>query len=104
MTMSENIHVKLTQGLSPRHLEVVNESHNHNVPPGSESHFKVTAVSESFEGKSLLQRHRLIYGLLSAELSEKRIHALALHTFSPQEWEKAAASGNSPPCLNGSKK
>ena len=104
MKMSETIQTKLTEGLFPRHLEVVNESHKHNVPPDSESHFKVTLVSASFEGENLLERHRQIYALLNFEMSQKLIHALALHTFTPAEWEKKATLRDSPPCLGGSKK
>jgi len=103
MTMRENIEKKLTAGLTPTHLEVIDESHQHNVPKGAESHFKVIAVSPQFEGKSLLPRHRAIYGLLSEEMSQKRIHALALHTFSPDEWAKETGPLKSPPCLGGSK-
>jgi len=42
------------------HLEVINESHKHNVPEGAESHFNVVIVSSAFEGKKLLTRHRLL--------------------------------------------
>ncbi|MGI9323235.1 MAG: BolA family protein [Pseudomonadales bacterium] len=38
----------------------MNESGNHNVPPGSESHFKLVLVSSEFDGKPLVQRHRLV--------------------------------------------
>ncbi|GAK85288.1 cell division protein BolA [Vibrio ponticus] len=48
--IEETIQTKLHQQLSPTHLEVINESYMHNVPPGSESHFKVIVVSEQFEG------------------------------------------------------
>jgi len=103
MRMQQNIHAKLTQGLMPSHLEVINESHQHSVPPGSESHFKVILVSGQFEGKGLLQRHRAVYALLNEEMAQKQIHALALHTFTPAEWEKETAARKSPPCLGGSK-
>ena len=55
--LSEVIEDKLSRGLSIEHLEIVNESANHNVPPDSESHFKVVVVSNAFEGKSLIARH-----------------------------------------------
>ena len=104
MTMRENITLKLMTGLSPIHLEVIDESHQHNVPKGAESHFKVIAVSAQFEGKAQLPRHRAIYGLLNEEMSQKRIHALALHTFSPDEWAKETGPLKSPPCLGGSER
>ena len=62
------IHEKLTGALSPSFLEVRNESFMHNVPEGSETHFKVTVVSGAFEGMKLLQRHRKVNELLSEEL------------------------------------
>ncbi|NKB62436.1 MAG: BolA/IbaG family iron-sulfur metabolism protein [Gammaproteobacteria bacterium] len=91
------------QALRPDHLEVVNESSMHNVPPGSESHFKVTIVSSEFAGKMLVARHRMINQCLAEELSGA-VHALALHTMTPDEWfEKAGRSNDSPPCLGGEK-
>lgn len=50
-----SIRTKISKALSPAHLEVINESTMHNVPPGSETHFKVVVVSEEFEGKMPLQ-------------------------------------------------
>lgn len=103
MSIQSDIEAKLTKGLKPLHLEVVNESGNHNVPPGSESHFKVVVVSNEFEGKMLIKRHRMINELLADELKNK-IHALALHTYTEDEWKEA--NGNapmSPPCLGGGK-
>jgi BolA protein len=73
------------------------------VPAGSESHFKVIIVSDEFEDKILIKRHRLINELLADELQNK-IHALALHTYTRDEWQEI--SGNapmSPPCLGGGK-
>ncbi len=104
MTIQADIEQKLANGIQAKHLEVVNESGNHNVPPGSESHFKVVIVSEDFADKKLLQRHRMINQVLAEELQGK-IHALALHTYTEAEWQEQ--SGNapmSPPCLGGSAK
>lgn len=98
MSVQQNIEAKLTAGLKPQHLEVVNESDRHNVPPGSESHFKVVLVSEAFEGVSLVSQHRMVYALLSREL-EGKVHALSLHTYSPSSWN--SASPRSPECLGG---
>ena len=52
-TVQETIEKKVRESLDPVHLEVINESHMHSVPPGSESHFKVVVVSSKFEGKQL---------------------------------------------------
>ena len=60
MTIQSIIEQKLEQAFTPEFLEVVNESYMHNVPEGSESHFKVTIVSKDFEGKMLIGRHRLL--------------------------------------------
>lgn len=104
MVVQSEIERKLAQGINAQHLEVINESGNHNVPPGSESHFKVVVVSGDFAGKNLLARHRLINGLLADELAGK-IHALAIHTYTEDEWRKLNGDAPmSPPCLGGGKK
>lgn len=102
-TMQSILEYKLTQGLEPTHLSVINESHNHNVPKGAESHFKVVVVSAAFEGKNLVARHRQVYGLLAQELAE-HVHALALHTMTPAEWQKKQGAPDSPECQGGAGK
>ena len=93
---------KLTQSFSLDYLEVVDESGQHNVPPGSESHFKVIIVATEFEQLRLVKRHQAVYAALS-ELMKDGIHALALHTLSPQEWrDQESRVPESPPCLGGS--
>ncbi|WP_456404484.1 BolA family protein [Thiolapillus sp.] len=104
MNRQQIIESRLQQALSPMHLEVVNETHMHNAPEDNESHYKVIAVSEQFSGKSLLQRHRLINAALADELANG-IHALALHTLTPDEWaQKNGQAIESPPCLGGGAK
>jgi len=103
MTMQDTIHAKLTQALSPQWLEVVDESHTHNVPKGAESHFNVFVVSEAFEGLRLVSRHQAVYRALTSEMAGS-VHALALKTLTPSEWETAGGGiGESPRCLGGSK-
>ena len=104
MTVASVIEQKLLDGFQPTHLEVINESNNHNVPPGSESHFKVVIVAKAFEGERLIKRHRLVNGVLSEELAEK-IHALAIHTYTEKEWQEQYAGNapSSPNCLGGGK-
>jgi BolA protein len=103
MTVQASIETKLNAQFNPTHLEVVNESNMHNVPPGSESHFKVVLVSDEFGSKTLLNRHRMVNKTLAEELRGS-VHALALHTMTPDEWfEKAGKSVDSPECLGGSK-
>jgi BolA protein len=101
MSVQERIEQKLAGGLRILHLEVINESGQHNVPPGSESHFKVVVVSNDFEGKSLVAQHRAVYKLLGGEL-ERQVHALALHTYTERLWrDSQGAAPTSPPCLGG---
>ena len=102
MIIQQQIQQKLTDTFNPSHLEVFNESSSHNVPAGSESHFKVVIISDEFEGARLLQRHRMVNKCLAVELSE-HIHALAIHTYSPAEWQENDSVTASPNCLGGSK-
>ena len=103
MSVQSDIETKLTQSLQPSHLEVINESSNHNVPAGSESHFKVVIVTDAFDGKMLVARHRMINEILADELQHK-IHALALHTYTPTEWQAISGDApDSPPCMGGDK-
>lgn len=101
MTVQSTIETKLQEGLNLIHLEVINESSQHNVPPGSESHFKLVLVSNDFAGKMLIKRHRMVNEILANEL-QGQIHALSMHTYTEDEWqEKAGQAPNSPPCLGG---
>ena len=58
---------------------------------GGGDHFQVLIVSSSFEGKGLLDQHQMVYGALRESLGNERIHALALKTYTPEQWERAAA-------------
>ncbi|NQY50332.1 MAG: BolA/IbaG family iron-sulfur metabolism protein, partial [Colwellia sp.] len=91
MTVAAIIEQKLLDAFQPSHLDVINESNNHNVPPGSESHFKVVIVAKAFEGERLIKCHRLINAVLAEELAEK-IHALALHTYTESQWQEQFAN------------
>lgn len=105
MLIHTSIEQKLLTAFDPVFLDVIDESHMHNVAPGVESHFKVVIVTPAFTGMRLLQRHRAVNAIVATELAEK-IHALALHTYTPGEWyeyyaEKPPAS---PKCFGGSKR
>ena len=69
-------------------LEIIDDSHKHSghagARPDGESHFSVTIVSEDFEGKSRLERQRMVFKALSKEMAGL-IHALSLHTIAPSE-------------------
>ena len=88
MSVESTIRDKLQQAFAPSRLDVINESHlhaGHRGSPGTgESHFRVLIVSARFEGKSRLQRHRLVNEVLAAEL-KARVHALALEVRTPDE-------------------
>lgn len=84
-------------------LEVLNESHQHSVPANSETHFKVTLVSEHFAGMSKVGRHQAVYTLTNS-LMDKGLHALALHLYLPEEWQaRKQLAPLSPNCMGGSK-
>lgn len=100
MAVAEFIETQLTEALAPTHLAVVNESHMHNVPPASETHFKVVIASAAFVGQRQLARHQRIYGLLAPVLKNP-VHALALHTYTPEEWAATGAAPASPECHGG---
>lgn len=100
MSVQHTIEQRLRSAFQPTYLAVVNESHQHNVPPGSESHFKVTLVAEAFAGKRLVARHQMVYGELQS-LLRGSVHALALHTYTPEEWVARDAAPESPQCRGG---
>ena len=100
MTNMEN-HLKnqLDLSLSPSHCEVLNESSQHS-GPATESHFKVVVVSSYFDEMKLIDRHRFINKLFVEELTH--IHALAMHTYTPEEWQKRKTAPISPECSSKS--
>lgn len=100
--MQQQIDARLREGFEITHLAIINESHDHNVPAGSETHFKVVIVSPAFEGLSLVRRHQAVYAQLQAQLAGG-VHALALHTYTGAEWAAREAVPDSPACRGGSK-
>ena len=75
----------------------------HSVPTGSESHFKVVLVSESFAGQSLISRHRSVHAVLAAELASG-VHALSITARTPQQWTQSGGTvSQSPACMGGMK-
>lgn len=104
MSVRDTIVEKLQQAFTPAHLEVENESHGHNVPRGSETHFRVVLACGAFEGKRAVARHQQVYAVLAEEL-KGGVHALALHTYTPAEWAaQAGTAPESPACMGGSKR
>ena len=101
MTMQQTIEHKIAAGFAPAHLEVINESHMHSVPPGSESHFKLVIVSERFRGEARVKRHQAVNKTLAEELGGG-IHALSLLTLTPEEWRRRDCQvPQSPECRGG---
>jgi BolA protein len=88
MSVKDSITRKLSEAFAPESLDVTDESHLHEGHaghrPGGETHFRIYIVSQAFEGKSRIERHRMVNALLAAELAGS-VHALALKTLSPGE-------------------
>ncbi len=75
-TTPDNVRDYIRQGLDCEHIEV----------DGDGRHFEAVIVSREFEGKSLLQQHRLVYQVLGDKM--EKIHALSMKTLTPQQWAK----------------
>ena len=100
LSIQEIIEKKLVARFTPAHLEVLNESGRHNVPPGSETHFHVVLVSDDFAGQNPVARHRAVNGTLREELAGG-VHALSLHTYTVAEWRQRSEDAPSPPPCKG---
>jgi len=100
--VQSSIESKLQAAFAPTFLEVVNESSGHNVPKGSESHFKVVVVSDEFRSKSPIERHRSVNSILEDELIT--VHALSIVAKTPEQWARKSAVDPSPKCMGGSKR
>jgi BolA family transcriptional regulator, general stress-responsive regulator len=95
MTMQERIVARLTEGLEPQRLDIVDESDRHAGHAGVRSgpghaqgvggtHYRVRIVSAKFAGLNRVARHRLVYDLLPAEFADG-LHALAVVAKAPGE-------------------
>lgn len=100
MNRQQRILDVVTQALAPSHIELINESHNHG-GAGTETHYKLIAVSTAFAGLRAVARHQRLYALTEAERATG-LHALALHLYTPDEWAAVAAAPESPACRGGS--
>ncbi|WPC06802.1 BolA family protein [Pseudomonas benzenivorans] len=85
--------------LQPQHLEVLDESHMHS--RGLETHYKAVIVSPQFAGLNAVKRHQKVYASLGELMGQ--LHALALHTYTPEEWAQQGVAPDSPTCRGGSK-
>ncbi|MFA7429145.1 MAG: BolA family protein [Rhodospirillaceae bacterium] len=103
-TYRDRMEAKLTAALNPQRLAILDDSHRHAghgdriaalkeqgagdghapIDGGGETHFRVEIVSSAFEGKSRVERQRMVYAIVDSELRE-RVHALQLKTLTPAE-------------------
>jgi len=96
MSMQQRIEAALG-ALQPEHLSVLDESHMHS--RGLQTHFKAVVVSEQFAGLNSGKRHQKGYATLGDLMGE--FHALALHTYTPEEWAKIGTAPASPTWAGG---
>ncbi|MEN9232017.1 MAG: BolA family protein [Thermostichus sp. DG02_5_bins_236] len=89
MITPEQLRLRLINQLQALHVQVEDESHRHaghrRDPLGAGGHYRVEIVSPLFVGKTTLQQHRLVYEALAEQMGSS-IHALALQTYSPEQW------------------
>lgn len=102
MSRQQRIDQALREAFAPSFLSVLDESRNHAVPEGAESHFRVVIVSESFRGAPRVQRHRAVNRVLADELNGG-LHALAIEAWTEDQEPARQAILASPDCLGGSK-
>ena len=87
--------------LAPVHVELVNESAGHGGGADAESHFKLLVVSAAFDGKSVLDRHRLVNDAVRGGADNIPVHALSIAAKTPAQWSKGAAMHETPKCAGG---
>lgn len=102
MSLEQAITQLLTTELSPDFIEVDNESHLHSSGKSGNSHFKVTVVSDAFEGMGLVARHRKVQQVV-APVTGGVVHALGIHTYTPDEWQDRGYEIPESPTCAGSK-
>lgn len=87
MDRVEAIRSRIEQALAPQRVEISDESHKHAGHAGAAGgggHFSVTIVSSRFEGRSTIERHRMVY-LAVTDLMPQAIHALSIQARTPKE-------------------
>jgi BolA protein len=90
MRIAERLTEDLKTALDAEHVEVRDESARHRGHAGAleGGHFDAVIVSARFAGLGPVERHRVVYAALG-DLGERRVHALALRTYTPDEWRQA---------------
>jgi len=100
MNTQERITQHLEREFAPSHLDIQDESAGHRGGEGAQSHFRVVLISDVFAGQPLIKRHRAVNACLADELAAG-VHALALHTYTPQEWQARSADARPSPACAG---
>tara|TARA_B110000467_G_C17879393_1_gene244010 strand:+ start:50 stop:361 length:312 start_codon:yes stop_codon:yes gene_type:complete len=97
-SIESTINKIINESYNPLYIELVNESFMHNVPRGSESHFKLVVVSNIFKNMTLIQRHKHIYSCLNTIMNN--IHALSINAFDTEEFRLNPDISRSPNCIH----
>ena len=98
----ERIKTSIQNSMDPQHMEIVDESHMHAGRAGQESHFKLLVVSESFLGKSRVQRQRSVNELMKIEF-DQGLHALSMRLLTPEEYARQTSKFETPDCAGQNK-
>jgi acid stress-induced BolA-like protein IbaG/YrbA len=61
---------------------------------GTADHYQVVVISSLFEGKSMIDQHRMVKSVFDKDIASGEVHALSLKTFTPTEWEKKGGGKN----------
>jgi stress-induced morphogen len=75
---ADDIQQRIEASIPGAHVEVRDYT-------GSGDHFEVLVVSDAFDGKPLVRRHKMVYEALGSDVDGTRIHALALKTMTPAQ-------------------
>jgi BolA protein len=98
MSVKSQIEELCSKALNFDFMSIENESHLHSSSQSAESHFKLILVSNDFLNISLIKRHKRIYKILNKIMP--KIHALAIHAFTEEEFKNNTVNTNSPDCVN----
>lgn len=86
----ENIKSVIEKSLAARHVAV----------EGDGTHFEAIVVSGDFDGKTPVERHKMVYAALG-DAMKKDIHALSIKAYTPEQWNETAPGGNTIPKKGG---
>jgi BolA protein len=101
MSRHQRIQSLLQEHFQPWILEVLDQSHQHQVPKDAQTHYQVLLVSTLFEQKKQIDRHRSVQQVLQPEFA-KGLHALTLALYTPEEWKQRKGKvATPPPCKQG---